>query len=82
MFPTWPAKSERTSREKERERSPTAPEGGAFFKQVTSHTPSSHHNLTLPSSPPSQDEDDVQGFRMTLAKQGQSAGGPGFLLKF
>lgn len=84
MFPTWPAKSERTSREKERERSPTAPEGGAFFKQVDQPQP--HPLLPLhsdPSSPSSsQDDDDLQGFRMTLAKHGQSAGGPGFQLKF
>lgn len=30
MFPTWPAKSE-MSKKPTRERSPTAPEGGAFL---------------------------------------------------
>jgi len=36
MFPTWPAKSEMAAlkKDKAKEKSPSAPEGGAFLNQV------------------------------------------------
>ena len=36
MFPTWPAKSELAAMKKDntKEKSPSAPEGGAFLSQV------------------------------------------------
>ena len=58
---------------------------GRGFLQAGEHpTFTARCSLTADPAPPppSQDDEDSQGFRMTLAKQGQSAGGPGFQLKF
>lgn len=48
MFPTWPAKSEMAAlkKDKAKEKSPSAPEGGAFLNQVKEDDPAGGFRLT------------------------------------
>lgn len=73
MFPTWPAKSEMVKKTA-RPKSPTAPEGGAFFHEQKVY-PSHSHLMSIYSL--SQEEEKFQ------LPQGQAGKvGPGFTLKF
>ena len=83
MFPTWPAKSEMVKRP--RERSPTAPEGGAFLlNQVIMETLFWHlcDLFSFQRNEADEEKSLLGHFRLTSAQHGQAAVGAGFSLKF
>ena len=88
MFPTWPAKSEMAAlkKDKAKEKSPSAPEGGAFLSQVKVSKASCYICNKLDVNVVvlfiSQEDDPAGGFRLTTAMHGQAAVGQGFSLRF